>query len=225
MSLWVQVDVVTGRISTLDDEFHRIYGAAADGRRVSARLSLPGLAADAESRPWAVRAVDVDVLGHVNNAAQWAILEEALVNVESDRNGVAEIEYLAPVDAADSPATLHLAGSTEWTAWLFAHDALCTIARWRPTPTVPGCARGARHRADRYCPRRAVSVGPGDAPLCVISGCDGRVGGGRATMSTTSHSRRAVLAAALASGGRRHHDRDTVRVGGGEPRPAARSGR
>ena len=137
VSLWVQVDAVTGRISPLGDEFHLIYGAAAGGRRVSARLSLPGLATDADRRPWAIRAVDLDVLGHVNNAAQWAILEEALVDVESDRRGVAEIEYLAPVDAADSPATLRLAGSNECVAWLFAHDALCTIARWRPTTTAP----------------------------------------------------------------------------------------
>jgi acyl-ACP thioesterase len=133
VSLWVQVDAVTDRISALSDEFHLIYGDAAGGRRVSARLSLPRLAAGAESQPWAIRAVDLDVLGHVNNAAQWAILEEALVNVASDRNGIAEIEYLAPVDAADSPATLHLAVSNECMAWLFAHNALCTIARWRPT--------------------------------------------------------------------------------------------
>ncbi len=132
---------------------------------MSARLSLPGLAADAESRPWAIRAVDLDVLGHVNNAAQWAILEEALVDVESDRNGVAEIEYLAPVDAADSPATLHLAGSVECLAWLFAHDTLCTIARWRPTRPAPQAAPGARHRENRYCPRRTVSVARGDAAL------------------------------------------------------------
>jgi acyl-ACP thioesterase len=133
VSLWVQVDVVTDRISALGDEFHLIYGEAAGGRRVSARLSLPGLAVDATSQPWTIRAVDLDVLGHVNNAAQWAILEEALANAESDRSGIAEIEYRAPVDAADSPATLHLAGSNACTAWLFAHDELCTIARWRPT--------------------------------------------------------------------------------------------
>ena len=134
VSLWVQVDAQTDRITALGDEFHLIYGGAAGGRQVSARLSLPGLAGDAQSRPWTIRAVDLDVLGHVNNAAQWAILEERLVNVESDRSGIAEIEYLAPLDAADSPATLHLAGSNECTAWLFAHDELRTIARWRPTP-------------------------------------------------------------------------------------------
>jgi acyl-ACP thioesterase len=133
VSLWVQVDPATDRIAALGDEFHHIYGEAAGGRRVSARLSLPGTAADTDRRPWTIRAVDLDVLGHVNNAAQWAILEEALANIESDRNGCAEIEHLAPVDAADSPATLHFGGSDRCTVWLFAHGALCTVARWTPT--------------------------------------------------------------------------------------------
>jgi acyl-ACP thioesterase len=133
VSLWVQVDAMTDGIRALDDEFHRIYGDAAGGRRVSARLSLPGLATDALSRPWPIRVVDLDVLGHVNNAAQWAILEEAFGSVGPDRHGIAEIEYLAPVDTVDSPATLHLSRSNEYTAWLFAHDTLCTVARWRPT--------------------------------------------------------------------------------------------
>ena len=133
-SLWVQVDAATDRIRALDDEFHQIYGDAAGGRRVSARLSLPGPATDdITSRPWPIRTVDLDVLGHVNNAAQWAILEESLAGGASDRHGIAEIEHLAPVDVADSPATLQLAASDATaSAWLVAHDALCTIARWRP---------------------------------------------------------------------------------------------
>ncbi len=133
-SLWVQVDAATDRIRALDDEFHQIYGDAAGGRRVSARLSLPGPATDGiTSRPWPIRTVDLDVLGHVNNAAQWAILEESLAGGPSDRHGIAEIEHLAPVDVADSPATLQLAASDATaSAWLVAHDALCTIARWRP---------------------------------------------------------------------------------------------
>ncbi|MET0909248.1 MAG: acyl-ACP thioesterase domain-containing protein, partial [Ilumatobacteraceae bacterium] len=108
-SLWVQVDAATDRIRALDDEFHQIYGDAAGGRRVSARLSLPGpgpVTDDITSRPWPIRTVDLDVLGHVNNAAQWAILEESLAGGASDRHGIAEIEHLAPVDVADSPATL-----------------------------------------------------------------------------------------------------------------------
>jgi acyl-ACP thioesterase len=135
VSLWVQVDVATDRIRALGDDFDQIYGGSACGRRVSARLSLPGLPVHATSRPWPIRAVDLDVLGHVNNAAQWAILEEALVDVGADRHGIAEIEHLAPVDAADSPATLHRADAGAPGApgvWLSAQDALRTVARWTP---------------------------------------------------------------------------------------------
>jgi acyl-ACP thioesterase len=133
VSLWVQIDAVTERITALGDQFHEIYGGAAGGRRVSARLSLPNLAAGAMSRPWVIRAVDFDVLGHVNNAAQWAILEEALGDADS-RRGLAEIEHPAPVDRADSPVTLYLAESDERVAWLVARDAIRTVARWRPAP-------------------------------------------------------------------------------------------
>jgi len=146
VSLWVQVDAATDRIRALGDDFHEIYGEAAGGRRVSARLSLQGPATDAESQPWPIRAVDIDVLGHVNNAAQWAILEEALVGVASDRHGVAEIEHLAPIDAADSPATLSVAGSDACTAWLFVHDSLCAAAQWTPRGGILGADPcGIRH--------------------------------------------------------------------------------
>ena len=140
-SLWVQVDAATDRIRALDDEFHQIYGDAAGGRRVSARLSLPGPATDdITSRPWPIRTVDLDVLGHVNNAAQWAILEESLAGGASDRHGIAEIEHRAPVDVADSPATLQLAASDATaSAWLVAHDALLHHSRWRPAADT--CAR------------------------------------------------------------------------------------
>ena len=146
VSLWVQVDAATDRIRALGDEFHEIYGEAAGGRRVSARLSLPGPPAEMDVAPWPIRAVDLDVLGHVNNAAQWAILEEALVGVASDRHGVAEIEHLAPIDAADSPATLSVAGSDACTAWLFVHDSLCAAAQWTPRGVILGADPcGTRH--------------------------------------------------------------------------------
>ena len=131
VSLWVQVDLETDRISALGEEFQMIYGGAAGGRRVSARLSLPGLAADAESRPWTILAVDLDVLGHVNNAAQWAILEEALVNAESDRSGVAEIS----TSRRSTPRTRRqrsISPDPTSSRHGCSRNALRTIARWRP---------------------------------------------------------------------------------------------
>ena len=58
-------------------DFHAIYGEAAAGRMVSARLQHESeVPADAVRLPWALRFTDFDLLGHVNNAATWAMVEE-----------------------------------------------------------------------------------------------------------------------------------------------------
>jgi acyl-ACP thioesterase len=75
-TLWVHVDPDSGRPRTLPDQFLELYGSAAQGRTVSARLHNPSPPADAHGRPWVVRAADLDLFGHVNNAAYWAALEE-----------------------------------------------------------------------------------------------------------------------------------------------------
>lgn len=133
VSLWVQVDTTTGRPTALGDQFHDRYGEAAGGRRVSTRLALPAPLPIAEVQPWAVRAVDLDVFAHVNNASHWPILEEALAGASPfDRTGIAEMEYLVPVDA-DSPVELRVVRTTDRTdAWLVADDRVHTAARWRP---------------------------------------------------------------------------------------------
>jgi acyl-ACP thioesterase len=65
---------------------------------------LPSAPAEAETdtadvRPWVIRRVDIDPLQHVNNAAHWAALEEIMAERRSRRRGVAEIEFLVPLDA------------------------------------------------------------------------------------------------------------------------------
>ena len=77
VSLWVQIDATTGRPTALGDVFHMNYGEAAAGRHVSSRLVLPP-PDGTSTRSWMVRAVDLDPYEHVNNASQWAILEEVL---------------------------------------------------------------------------------------------------------------------------------------------------
>lgn len=83
VTIWVHVDGETGRPAKLPDEFFETWGSTAEGRTVSARTTLPsGWPADVHDDPWAVRLADLDVLGHVNNAAQWAAVEEALHRAE-----------------------------------------------------------------------------------------------------------------------------------------------
>jgi acyl-ACP thioesterase len=75
-TLWVHVDVTTMAPVRLDDRFMAIYGSAAGGRKVSSRLWLGDPPVGAAAEPWPLRAVDMDLLGHVNNAAYWAAVEQ-----------------------------------------------------------------------------------------------------------------------------------------------------
>jgi acyl-ACP thioesterase len=107
-ALWVHVDLATGRPKVLPPEFDRQYGEAAAGRSVPARLTHDAPPADADGVAWAVRFADFDVLGHVNNAVYWAVVEEffdlhAPVTVELEyRGGVdrgQQVEVIAAPDA------------------------------------------------------------------------------------------------------------------------------
>ena len=100
VSLWVQVDVATGRPVRLGDEFDRVYGEAASGRVVSSKLSLPSRPPEGATTlmTWSFRRSDLDPFGHVNNAAQLAVVEE-LIGSAAGRRGRIEIEYLAPADS------------------------------------------------------------------------------------------------------------------------------
>jgi acyl-ACP thioesterase len=75
-ALWVHVDQRTGRPARIGPAFHEHYGAAHRGRTVSARLVHDEPPAGAQGRPFPLRSVDLDLLGHVNNAVFWAMVED-----------------------------------------------------------------------------------------------------------------------------------------------------
>jgi acyl-ACP thioesterase len=125
VSLWVQIDVATGRPARLGEEFFERYGEAAAGRTVSSKLTLPGPPTDARRGSWSFRATDVDPFEHVNNAAQWALLES--LDEFDDRRGVAELEYLAPVGL--TAVELLVAGTS---AWLVDGGRTASAYRWTP---------------------------------------------------------------------------------------------
>jgi acyl-ACP thioesterase len=76
---WVHIDLGSGRPTRIPAGFDDLYGEAHGGRRVKARLDHPD-PPDGELAgfPWPLRFTDFDVLGHVNNAACWQIVEQAL---------------------------------------------------------------------------------------------------------------------------------------------------
>ena len=78
VALWVSLDA-SGRPLQLGDGFHSIWGEAAAGRRVSGRVPAAPQPTNTTARPWTIRRSDLDVLGHVNNAAVWAAVSEVAV--------------------------------------------------------------------------------------------------------------------------------------------------
>jgi acyl-ACP thioesterase len=113
VSLWVQVDITTGRPARLGEEFSEIYGRAAAGRHVSSKLSLPNRPPEGAvvERAWRFRRADLDQFGHVNNAAQLVVAEERLV--PGGRHETFEIEYLGAADA-DTTYDVVTAGVSAW---------------------------------------------------------------------------------------------------------------
>lgn len=74
-AVWVPIDAA-GRPVRLRESFFETYGEAARGRKVSGRLTKAPIPEGANRRPWPLRACDVDMMGHVNNAALWQTMSE-----------------------------------------------------------------------------------------------------------------------------------------------------
>lgn len=144
-ALWVLVDEA-GRPLRLEERFHRVYGEACGGRKANGRVPAAPRAADlvapgVGSQPWFVRKADIDVVGHVNNAAIWsAIVEAAPAGLRA-----ADLVHYGPVDAR---STVSLAS---WPG----HVCLVT----KPGGTACGCSGGLA--------RDEVSQGAG-APELVV---------------------------------------------------------
>ena len=131
-SVWVYLDETSGRPSLLPPLFLEAYGESAAGRTVSSRLTLPSPPVDDAAvvrRRWPLRPTDFDVLGHVNNAVSWAILED-----EPLLEGTAELEYRLPIEPSAS-ASLELAAAATG-RWLVSDAGVHVAARLtgRSTP-------------------------------------------------------------------------------------------
>jgi acyl-ACP thioesterase len=99
-TLWVHLDPATMRPQPLPAPFHALYGASTEGRTVRATLHhAVESPAPLVRHPWHLRFTDFDVLGHVNNAAYWAIVEEQLGRRRALRAPLrAEVEHRGTLD-------------------------------------------------------------------------------------------------------------------------------
>lgn len=100
-SVWIHLgpDARPARI-----EGFGIYAEAAGGRAASTRLELAEPRPDAPRTRWPLRVADVDVMGHVNNAAYWQAVEQCLVDgpVDPRRPLRARMDHRYPVDLEDA---------------------------------------------------------------------------------------------------------------------------
>jgi len=99
-SLWVYVDLRSMMPKRLGEGFLSLYGEAAGGRTVGSKLLLPKPTGGESRRHWALRATDFDVLGHMNNAAYWAAVEEVVAERPELVAGPhrAVVEFAKPIE-------------------------------------------------------------------------------------------------------------------------------
>ena len=100
-SVWIHLgrDAKPARIEDFDP-----YAESAGDRVVTTRLELQAPADGATRTAWPLRATDLDVLGHVNNAAYWHAVEQRLLEAGIDvrRPFRARLDYRHPLDLGDS---------------------------------------------------------------------------------------------------------------------------
>lgn len=102
-TVWVHLDHATGRPKPLPDAFLAVFGEAAHGRTIRARLEHGDPSPGARREAWPLRAVDFDVLGHMNNAAYWNAVE-AVLDERRDLRGAlrAELEFGVQIEPGES---------------------------------------------------------------------------------------------------------------------------
>jgi acyl-ACP thioesterase len=131
---WVHFDTTSGRPSRIPAGFDEIYGEASGGRRVTARLDHPDPPAGGrDGFSWPLRFTDFDVLGHVNNAACWQILEEAMTSRRDLRAPLrAEVQHRTAIErgATVEVRTRSVDGALH--LWATADGALAVTARVTP---------------------------------------------------------------------------------------------
>ena len=140
--LWVQLDLAGTRPSRLGPDFVAVYGESAAGRKVRAGLVLDQDIPAGPGRAFPLRRADLDVMGHVNNAVYWAMVEEALPDEvlgtpdptqQPDRPVRFDLEHHQPIDPG-AAVVLHLGDRT---LQITAAGALSASAAWAPLSDQP----------------------------------------------------------------------------------------
>ena len=137
--------------SRLTDAFAGRYAEAAGGRKVTARLAPPTRRRTCVPEPWALRATDLDVLAHVNNAVVLGGGGGGAVAPprRPRRRCAAEIEHRTAVEPGAVVTWAHSARRRR--------PRGVGAGRRRASPPPPACARWRRLRTlDQVVAQQAV---------------------------------------------------------------------
>jgi acyl-ACP thioesterase len=110
------------------------YAEAAQGRVASTKLALAPAPADAPRCAWPLRATDVDRMGHVNNAAYWAAVEQRVAELEYDvrRPLRAQLDYRHPIDLGETVELGEEVGNGRYVASFLVGDVVKAVAHLAP---------------------------------------------------------------------------------------------
>jgi acyl-ACP thioesterase len=121
-SVWIHLgpDARPARI-----EGFGVYAESAGGRVVSTRLELPEPPRSGRRAPWPLRVSDIDLLGHMNNAAYWEAVEQAMLRAGPDprRPARAQLDYRHAIDLEDELALVEVSQNGRLTV-AFAVDEI-----------------------------------------------------------------------------------------------------
>ena len=121
-SLWVPIDD-KGYPQRMPPQFFDVFGQAMGGRSVSGRVATSTPPADAVLTSYVVRYADLDINGHVNNAAVW----QAFADLTPLPVSYAEVVHRGPVEI-DHDVTLAVSGLE---AWLLVDGDVRVSARFK----------------------------------------------------------------------------------------------
>lgn len=127
-STWIHLDG-EARPARIGEGFDR-YAEAAQGRVASTRLRLEPPAASGPRVVWPLRATDVDRMGHVNNAAYWAAVEQRAEQGGPDLRAPvrALLDYRHPLDAGDAVELVEERNDGRYRAGFVVNEVVRAVA-------------------------------------------------------------------------------------------------
>jgi acyl-ACP thioesterase len=127
---WVHIDLESGRPTRIPAGFDDLYGEAHGGRKVKARLDHPDPPdGEHDGFAWPLRFSDFDVLDHVNNAACWQIVEQALSERRDLRAPLtAEVQHRTAIERGADVQVKTRASDRAVSLWVVADEAVAVTA-------------------------------------------------------------------------------------------------